>query len=369
MAGTEIVKAEAAPATLFGTHDPAEIVKAATAQATALKDVIEANKLYAEIPGKRGQTKKHVYVQGWTFLGSMLGVHPVTVWTKRMTMSEDGVDGWEARVEARTRSGDIVGAAEAMCTRDEDNWGDRDEYAIRSMAQTRATSKALRQPLDFVMQLAGFDATPAEEVPPGGFHDTPRAAGPPCPSCGSRLYDNNADVDREIEEKKKNGEKPESNKPRWRCSNKDGCTGGSNGRPWASWERNPFGISEEAANNAAGDENVRLIHEAITAGETTKAKVIATARRVAKSKEPAEPQITDIAQLGLLSSDTRREVAQELNLAAVDVEPEPEEPTPAKGSGACSRHDSYDDTCADCRWIRHGAQGDTQRGAVEEQPA
>jgi hypothetical protein len=110
---------------------------------------------------------------------------------------------------------------------------------------------------------------------------------------------------------------------------------------------------------------VRLIHEAITAGETTKAKVIATARRVAKSKEPAEPQITDIAQLGLLSSDTRREVAQELNLAAVDVEPEPEEPTPAKGSGACSRHDSY----ADCRWIRHGAQGDTQRGAVEEQPA
>jgi hypothetical protein len=33
------------------------------------------------------------------------------------------------------------------------------------MAQTRATSKALRQPLGFVMQLAGFNPTPAEEMP------------------------------------------------------------------------------------------------------------------------------------------------------------------------------------------------------------
>jgi hypothetical protein len=33
------------------------------------------------------------------------------------------------------------------------------------MAQTRATSKALRQPLGFVMTLAGYAATPAEEMP------------------------------------------------------------------------------------------------------------------------------------------------------------------------------------------------------------
>ena len=33
------------------------------------------------------------------------------------------------------------------------------------MAQTRATSKALRQPLGFVITLAGFDPTPAEEMP------------------------------------------------------------------------------------------------------------------------------------------------------------------------------------------------------------
>jgi hypothetical protein len=36
------------------------------------------------------------------------------------------------------------------------------------MAQTRATSKALRQPLGFVMTLAGYSATPAEEMPRDG---------------------------------------------------------------------------------------------------------------------------------------------------------------------------------------------------------
>jgi hypothetical protein len=51
-----------------------------------------------------------------------------------------------------------------MCLRSEALWKGRDEYAIRSMAQTRATSKALRQPLGFVIQLAGFAPEPVEEV-------------------------------------------------------------------------------------------------------------------------------------------------------------------------------------------------------------
>lgn len=62
-------------------------------------------------------------------------------------------------------SGQIVGAAVARCLREERNWKSRDEFALLSMAQTRATAKALRLPLGFVMSLAGFDATPAEEMP------------------------------------------------------------------------------------------------------------------------------------------------------------------------------------------------------------
>jgi hypothetical protein len=97
----------------------------------------------------------------------MLGVVPVVEWTRKTDT------GWEARVEARTLDGRVVGAAEAMCTRDERTWKSRDDYAIRSMAQTRATSKALRQPLGFVVTLAGFEATPDEEMPKTAAADGP----------------------------------------------------------------------------------------------------------------------------------------------------------------------------------------------------
>jgi hypothetical protein len=156
---------------LFGTNDPAEVVNAARRAAVPLVDVIRKQKLSVKIG-----PSEHVRVEGWTLLGSMLGVFPFCEWTR--PIERDGQHfGWEARVVARTRSGELVGAAESQCTRDENQWSweptgkdgrklsARDDYALRSMAQTRATSKALRQPLGFVMQLAGFNPTPAEEMP------------------------------------------------------------------------------------------------------------------------------------------------------------------------------------------------------------
>lgn len=68
------------------------------------------------------------------------------------------------RVYDTETHGRIVGSAEAMCTRDERMWANRDDYALRSMAQTRATSKALASPLRFVITLAGYEGTPAEEM-------------------------------------------------------------------------------------------------------------------------------------------------------------------------------------------------------------
>lgn len=141
------------PVNLFRTEDPVEVIKKATAVATALAQVIEAKNLFKQI-GK----KKHVFVEGWTLCGTMLGVFPVCEWTRKVE------DGWEARVEARTLTGAVVGAAEAECLRSEARWSKADDYAVRSMAQTRATSKALRMPLGFVVTLGGFEATPAEEM-------------------------------------------------------------------------------------------------------------------------------------------------------------------------------------------------------------
>lgn len=162
-----VVVQSLAPANLFGS-DPVDVIERAAAVATALGAVIDQRKLYKDIQGR-----KHVLVEGWTLLGSMLGVFPETEWTRQIE------GGWEARVVAKTLNGQVVGAAEAMCTHSENTWRTRDEYALRSMAQTRAVSKALRLPLGFVMQMAGYDATPADEMPhtEGGARVSDRFAG------------------------------------------------------------------------------------------------------------------------------------------------------------------------------------------------
>ncbi len=150
---TDLVYQPEQQVTLFGTSDPAAVIEAATAAARPLADVVRKQGLIVKI----GQGE-HVLVDGWTLLGSMLGVFPVVVETNQLE------NGWEATVEARTLTGAVVGRGDSMCLRSEQRWAKADEYAIRSMAQTRATSRALKGPLGFVMKLAGFESTPAEEM-------------------------------------------------------------------------------------------------------------------------------------------------------------------------------------------------------------
>lgn len=211
-----------APA-LFAGDTPAAVVSRMRETAAALKDVIESahgsdgKPLVMTLGGRPG---KYVRCEGWTTLGAMLGVFPVEVWTRQLA---DG--GWEARVEARTLAGAVVGAAEAMCSPDEKRWEAADAYAMRSMAQTRATSKALRLPLGFVMTLAGYDATPAEEM---SFADAPRArwrtpSGPKpvCPEHGLMKH-------------VPGGVSKKTGKPYaafWACATKE-CAAGQNGRAY-----------------------------------------------------------------------------------------------------------------------------------------
>jgi len=155
---TEIVPAEPEPShnlSLFGTTDPVEVVEAATRVADALAAVIRAKGLYSVI-----QNKAHVRVEGWQLLGSMLGV------TAICTATEEVEGGYLATVEARTADGRVVGRADALCTKHERRgpWKSADDYARLSMAQTRATAKALKGPLGFVISLAGYQTTPAEEM-------------------------------------------------------------------------------------------------------------------------------------------------------------------------------------------------------------
>ena len=139
---------------------PADLLSMAAKQATALADVIERKHLFTMI----GQ-KKHVSVEGWQTLGAM---NQLQAFTERVevTKNEDGSIEATALVSARrVTDGVAIAQAEGFCSTKEARWKGRDEYAVRSMAQTRATSKVFRQALAWVMVLAGYEATPSEEVP------------------------------------------------------------------------------------------------------------------------------------------------------------------------------------------------------------
>ena len=157
-----IVKAERVQ---LGAIDlvPEEVIARGASIAKALAKVIRDRHLFNEIRGRA-----HVHVEGWTTLGAMLGIMPRERWVRLLKPDDSltGDVGFEAYVElVRVSDGAIIGGASAVCTKAERNWQDRDEYAVRSMAITRATGKAFRLSLSWIIQLAGFDPTPAEEMP------------------------------------------------------------------------------------------------------------------------------------------------------------------------------------------------------------
>lgn len=155
---------------------PKEMVAHAAEMANVLADIIEKKQLFTLIQGK-----KYVRVDGWQILGSLLGF---LARERSVTELPDG--GYEAYVELYSlRTGQIVGGASAICGIDERRWGSADKYARRSMACTRAVGKAYRISLGWIVGLAGYEATPAEEIPQEGIpkvvkapqKSTPKAAG------------------------------------------------------------------------------------------------------------------------------------------------------------------------------------------------
>jgi hypothetical protein len=70
-----------------------------------------------------------------------------------------------AKCEVRNiNTGQLVATGVAICSNFEHSKKRFDEYAILSMAQTRAIGKAYRNLLAWLMKAAGFEATPAEEM-------------------------------------------------------------------------------------------------------------------------------------------------------------------------------------------------------------
>lgn len=155
----EVVPQASATRSIYGTDEPALIMERVVRVAEPLARFIRQQHMTTAINGR-----DYVLSEGWALMGSMLGVFPYTTRVSELRAPDGTWIGFEAHVELRTRDGATVGAAIAECTRDEANWRDRDSFALKSMAATRASGKAFRMSLGFVMKAAGFEATPAEEM-------------------------------------------------------------------------------------------------------------------------------------------------------------------------------------------------------------
>lgn len=143
--------------TIKGKYDieaPSQMV----AMAKVLKTHIVNQNLYTPIANK-----SYAHVEGWQFAGGLMGLYPKVA--KVENLSTDKEKKWKADVELiEIKSGKVVGFGSAICSNAENKKKTFDEYAILSMAQTRAIGKAYRNLIGWVMKLAGYEATPSEEM-------------------------------------------------------------------------------------------------------------------------------------------------------------------------------------------------------------
>jgi hypothetical protein len=137
------------------------------------------------------RSQNHITAEGWTFVGALVGVSARTAWTEYVSgefeVEEWGDDttrppkadgsyyrkkmpvtkhthGYKALAEAVGPGGKVIGAHEGLCLAAESRWGNSEEYARKSMAQTRAKGQAIGGVLRFLVEMAGYKGTPAEEM-------------------------------------------------------------------------------------------------------------------------------------------------------------------------------------------------------------
>ncbi|WP_139923510.1 hypothetical protein [Hymenobacter sp. DG01] len=138
--------------------------------ATDLAKFIKDNKLSTTVQGK-----EFVNVEGWQYAGSRLGIVPIV--DHVINVSTEQEIKYQAKVTLfDIKSGHTVGAGFAICSNKEQGKKFYQEFAIMSMAQTRAIGKAYRNILAWIIRAAGYEPTPAEEMEYGG--NTPAAAQP-----------------------------------------------------------------------------------------------------------------------------------------------------------------------------------------------
>lgn len=155
--------------------------------AQAREAAVALNRILA---GKKNKVmfnkEQYLEFEDWQTVGTFYGCTAKVISTEPIT--DGGATGYLAKaVVVRMDTGVEISAADAMCMNDEEKWSARPKYIWkkvggenvreqvgsepvpayqrRSMAQTRACAKALRNAFAWVVVLAGYKPTPAEELP------------------------------------------------------------------------------------------------------------------------------------------------------------------------------------------------------------
>jgi hypothetical protein len=138
--------------------------------AKKLQDFVDKQQLSIEIVGKR-----YVLMEGWQFVAALDNVIPKVVKVENLsgdyeeflpngqTIKRKEIK-WLVEVEVYDKNGNVVSKGFGLASSKEAKRRGQDEYAILSMAQTRAIAKALRNRYGWLMKLAGYEPTPAEEM-------------------------------------------------------------------------------------------------------------------------------------------------------------------------------------------------------------
>lgn len=177
--------------------EPEDVLVEARKAAVALKKVIDGKNKPVIFNGE-----KYIEREDWGTVAKFYGCTAQTIETRYVEFGD--AKGWEAVAVCLDSRQNVISRAESMCLNDEDNWGlvtarewvDRlDEkgqkiwdpkggknktgaylrdqvetkkakpmFQLRSMAQTRAEAKVLKSVFGYVVVLAGYKPTVAEEM-------------------------------------------------------------------------------------------------------------------------------------------------------------------------------------------------------------
>jgi len=145
-------------------------VGVATNVANCLSDLIKSQGLVKKGLNKKDPEAEYVLVEGWEVLGTMLGIVPVTEVVEKITNDKGKVRGFKARAylyrnpimeHGEIVKGTLIATTEASATVE---GFQKDTASMMSMAQTRALGKCYRMALSWIMKMAGYEGTPAEEM-------------------------------------------------------------------------------------------------------------------------------------------------------------------------------------------------------------